>query len=240
MKTTNSTLARKSRLPKVFGLLATVTAVAASLHGLIWQPALGEATSSGQEKVAIVVAQATKKKLDVSGARRFAAGWNELKKATGAMGSLQSSATAEQKARARKTAEASLEKLKSAGPALKRDVRNFVAELKKSGDWEILDQEIYAKPGDYGSTSGELQMVRSAGGPKAVLEQFDLIVDEELLYFEEEIRPGRSAFRIDLSLISEAHAGFGCSLVVWGSKVIFAWSDSTRDAFATRNYQYCM
>lgn len=121
-------------------------------------------------------------------------------------------------------------------PAAKADVKTFIARLKQFGKWETFDDEVYAHAKADHMTNDEIEAVKKAGGPRAVLEKADQ-------YFDEDLRDLRS--RLGLSKTHHANAGrtasygTGCSLVAWGVKSIFCWTRGCHEGMERANNQYC-
>jgi hypothetical protein len=121
-------------------------------------------------------------------------------------------------------------------PAAKADVKAFIARLKQLGKWETFDDEVYAHAEADHMTNDEIEAVKKAGGPRAVLEKTDQ-------YLEEDLADLRS--RLGISKTHHATAGrrapygTGCSLVAWAVKTAFCWTRGCHENMERANNQYC-
>ena len=142
--------------------------------------------------------------------------------------------------------QAKYQDLQRLSPGFIGTAKAVVQELKAKGHWATVDQFLYTEAAKDRLPAQLMEEVKSAGGPKVILENIGRFIDEDLKNRLQRTAMSKQSFIIDaFGFIGTAHAGTGCSIGAWGANGImkvFGWvvGKSYSSEVEAANLKYCM
>lgn len=151
--------------------------------------------------------------------------WQTASKTTLDYLNLSPTATALQKRAAYSAAVTAYRAYESEAGAAKTEIAAAYAALKRLGLTAEFDRAVYANPAAFMTNSGELAVIRGAGGPSAVMANASRHIDQDLATFRTQLGLSATAWRFNFSPIPRAEALSLCSAGAWAMKTAWCWGD---------------